>query len=226
MYPSMCAKVFVSLVLVALLTVANGCSATRATATYLKNRALDLTDPVPVGAGFGAGGSAHVTNYLQVGALVTARTFLYRARNYMEPISNTYEGGLAPIWYFRDIETADSGHEGRPVLMGRTLLHNSNEAWHPWYGENWFWLPSRDAYAQDYDRHLLDVGFSTYGVIGFDVVVNLIETPFELADFFAGLVLVDLAGDDEVWTGPRLFDTAPPAEAAEITADKEDAPGQ
>jgi hypothetical protein len=179
--------------------------------TYVSNRVQDLADPIPVGVGLGFGASAHATNYLQVGGLATARSVFYRARRAYSPIGVAYEGGIAPIWYFRDIETPDAGHEGRPVFLGRTLLRSSELTWHPWYSDNWLWWPSLGDYARNYDRHLLDFGFALYGIIGFEITLNLIQTPFEIADFFAGIAGFDPAGDDEHWVGPRLFDTAPPA---------------
>ncbi len=60
--------------------------------------------------------------------------------------------------------------------------------------------------------------------MGFDVGVNPIQARFEIGDFYTGIFAVDLAGDDQVWVGPRLFDTATPEEAAAI-ADAE-APAQ
>ena len=47
-------------------------------------------------------------------------------------------------------------------------------------------------------------------LVGLDLAVNPIETPYELADFFIGLVrfgFIDLAGADHSWEGPRLLDT-------------------
>jgi hypothetical protein len=213
---STCVKIVAWLVLPAVTGFGSGCSATRATAVYLKNRTMDLGDPIPFGSGLGFGASVRATNYLQLGGLVTSRATLTRGRDTYSPISTGFEGGLAPLVYFRDIGSPKAGRQGRGVLMGRTLMETSQESWDPWYGENWLWLPSREDYAANYDRHFWDFGISLYGVIGFDVVVNPIQTPFEIADFFTGIFAVDLAGDDQVWVGPRLFDTATPEEAAAI----------
>ena len=117
---STCVKMVAWLVLPVVVGWGSGCSATRATAAYLKNRAMDLVDPIPFGSGLGLGASARVSNYLQVGGLGTSRSFVYRAREFYEPIKTGYEGGISPLVYFRNIETPDSGQQGRPVLMGRT----------------------------------------------------------------------------------------------------------
>lgn len=216
---STCVKMVAWLVLPVVLGWGSGCSATRATAAYLKNRAMDLVDPIPFGSGLGLGASARVSNYLQVGGLGTSRSFVYRAREFYEPIKTGYEGGISPLVYFRNIETPDSGQQGRPVLMGRTLMTPSEDAWNPWHGDHWLWLPSREEYTANYDRHLWDIGVSVYGVIGFDIVINPIQTPYEIADFFAGIFTFDFAGDDEVWAGPHLFDTVSPEDAAAAVDD-------
>lgn len=192
-----------------------GCSTiqeiTGKVATNVKSRVLDLTDPVSVGIGMGIGASVRATNYAQGGALFTLAKNSFRGRHVQSPINFSPEFGISPLFHVRSIDDPEAGFDGRAVIVGKTLVDANEESWSGWAeDERWQWFPSRSEYAAHYDRHLWDVGLSLYGIVGLDLAVNLIETPFELADFFVGLVtlgFVDLGGDDHSWEGPKLLDT-------------------
>ena len=180
-------------------------------ATNVYNRALDLTDPVSAGIGMGLGGSMRATNYVQGGALFTLAKNSFRGRQVQSPINFAPEFGLSPVFHVRSIDDPETGFDGRAVVAGKTLVDASEKTWSGWAdGDSWHWVPSRSDYAAHYDRHLYDVGLSVYALVGFDIAVNPIETPYELVDFAVGLVslgFIDLAGDDHSWEGPRLLDT-------------------
>ena len=180
-------------------------------ATNVKSRVLDLTDPVSAGIGMGLGGSVRATNYAQGGAMFTLVKNSFRGREVHSPINFSPELGLAPVFHLRSIDDPETGFDGRAVIVGKTLVDASENTWSGWAdGEQWHWIPTRSDYAANYDRHLWDVGISLYAIVGLDIAVNLIETPYELVDFVAGLAslgFVDLAGDDYTWEGPKLLDT-------------------
>ena len=180
-------------------------------ATNAKSRVLDLTDPVSVGIGLGLGGSVRATNYAQGGAMFTLVKNSFRGRQVHSPINFSPELGLSPVFHLRSIDDPETGFDGRAVVAGKTLVDASEKTWSGWAdGEQWHWVPARSDYAANYDRHLWDFGVSLYAIVGLDVAVNLIETPYELADFAVGLVslgFIDLAGDDYTWEGPKLLDT-------------------
>ncbi len=180
-------------------------------ATNLKSRVMDLTDPVSVGIGMGMGASVRATNYAQGGMLFTLAKNSFRGRDVQSPVNFAPEMGIAPLFHVRSIADPETGFDGRAVVAGKTLVDANEESWSGWAtNERWQWIPSRSEYAANYDRHLWDVGFSLYGIVGFDLAVNLVETPLELADFLAGLVTLgfyDPAGDDHRWEGPKLLDT-------------------
>lgn len=179
--------------------------------TNIKSRVLDLTDPISVGIGLGLGASARVTNYVQSGALVTIAKNSFRGRRVSSPIKMSPEIGLSPVFHVRSIDNPETGFDGRAVLIGKTLVDATDKSWSNWSdGALWRWIPERADYAANYDRHLLDIGISAYGIVGFDVGLNLIETPFELVDFVVGLAtlgIVDIASDDHQWEGPKLLDS-------------------
>ncbi len=208
-------KIATVLLLGAIGLAGSGCGATRATATYLKNRALDLGDPFPVGVGMGVGASGRATNFLQVGGVATAKTLQYRGRVLSDSVATSYEFGFSPFFHFRNIENTDAASATRTVVLARTNIEPTVNNWIPWEGGNWLFLPERVDYSKGYDRDFWDFGLAVYGFVGIEFVFNPISTPFEIADFFAGIFTFDLAGDDEQWVGPRLFDTAPPEEAPE-----------
>ena len=180
-------------------------------ATNVKNRVMDLTDPVSVGIGMGMGASVRATNYAQGGALFTLAKNSFRGREVQSPINFAPELGISPLFHVRTINNPEAGFDGRAVVVGKTLVDANKDSWSGWAeDERWQWIPSRSEYAAHYDRHFWDVGFSLYGVVGLDLAVNLVETPLELADFLAGMVTLgfyDPAGDDHSWEGPKLLDT-------------------
>jgi hypothetical protein len=180
-------------------------------ATNVKSRLLDFVDPVSCGVGLGLGASARVTNYVQGGALYTQVKNSFRGRKVRSPIQASPELGMSPLFHVRSIDDPDTGFDGRAVVAGKTFVDTSEERWSGWaVDENWQWVPYRSEYAADYDRHLLDIGISAYGLVGFDLAINLIETPYEMVDFVIGLAtlgFIDLAGDDYTWEGPKLLDT-------------------
>ena len=203
------------LIALAGIVCASGCSTVNEisgkVATNVQNRLLDLTDPVSAGVGLGMGGSVRATSFVQGGALFTLAKNSFRGRQVQSPINFSPEIGLSPVFHLRSIDAPETGFDGRAVVAGKTLVDASEKTWSAWAeGESWSWIPARSDYAAHYDRHLYDVGFSVYALVGLDLAVNPIETPYELADFFIGLVsfgFIDLAGDDHSWEGPRLLDT-------------------
>lgn len=180
-------------------------------AANIKSRVHDFHDPVSGGIGLGLGASARVTNYVQGGALYTIVKNSFRGREIQSPIKASPELGMSPLFHMRSIDNEESGFDGRAVLAGKTFVDASDERWKHWaVDEKWQWIPYRSDYAANYDRHLLDIGISIYGGVGGDFSINLIETPYEVLDFFIGLGtlgFVDIAGDDYTWEGPKLLDT-------------------
>ena len=180
-------------------------------ATNVKNRVMDFADPVSVGIGMGMGASVRATNYVQGGALFTLAKNSCRGLDVQSPINFAPEFGISPLFHVRSIADPQTGFDGRAVVVGKTLVDANEESWSGWAeDERWQWIPSRSEYAAHYDRHLWDVGFSIYGVVGLDLAVNLVETPLELADFLVGMITLgfyDPAGDDHRWEGPKLLDT-------------------
>ena len=158
-----------------------GCSNLKTTLLYLPNRLLDLLDIVTVDIGAGAefGVDAKVTHWLQVGGMYGDKYFL--GKDYARQLG----GGYASGWNYGFLCLASERRyvdetfgTTREFLLKRKSLSLA--------------MPKEDfTYAQEI-RDFWEVSVNA----GWLITVGVAVHPVEIADFFAGLVLIDLKGDD------------------------------
>ena len=158
-----------------------GCSTLKTVLLYVPNRLLDLLDIVTVDIGAGAvfGVEAKATHWMQFGGMYGDEYFL--GKDYARQLG----GGYASGWNYeftcltseRRYVDGTFGTTREFILKEKPLS---------------LAMPKDDfTYTQDI-RDFWEIGANA----GWLVTVGVAIHPIEIADFLAGLVLIDLKGDD------------------------------
>ncbi len=148
---------------------------------YLPNRLLDLLDivTVDIGAGAAFGVEAKATHWMQFGGMYGDEYFL--GKDYARQLG----GGYASGWNYEFVcLTSERRYVDGPfgttrefILKGKPLS---------------LAMPNDDfTYTQDI-RDFWEIGVNAGWIVTLGAAIH----PVEIADFFAGLVLIDLKGDD------------------------------
>lgn len=148
---------------------------------YIPNRVLDVLDivTIDIGAGPEFGVDAKATHWMQVGGMYGDKYFL--GKDYARQLG----GGYASGWNYGFLCFA-SEHRYVDEEFGTTrefLIRKKPLS---------FAMPKEDfTYTGDI-RDFWEIGANA----GWLITVGVAIHPIEIADFFAGLVLIDLKGDD------------------------------
>ena len=160
---------------------AAGCSTLNTALLYIPNRLLDLSDIVSLELGAGAefGVDVRLTRWMQLGGRYGDKYFLGKdyARQLGGGYSSGWNYGLGCLTSERRY-VDDTFGTTREFLLKRKSLSLA--------------MPNEDfTYTQE-TRDFWEIGANA----GWLVTVGVAIHPVEIADFFAGIVLIDLKGDD------------------------------